>query len=346
MALPTSRTIIIAIALQTTCFAACAAPQAQSVSAELAQLYADDQAVRSGAQEAAVDWQARARQDQQRYQRVKGILAACELSTGADFLHAAMVAQHGSTPQDALLAHELAVIAASKGDARGPALAAKGLDRYLRRIGALQRFGTQSSQTNNGPVTREPGNPDVPAALFGVFGLPAPSPVHVATDKKANKELARLAAEANVDFNVSDPTKVDWAAVDRRKSARFARAKALLAAGMVRSVEDFSHAAALLAQKASEPDDLLLAHDLAVAAVIKGDAQALPLAAQSMDKYLVRTDRPQRFGTEIVNTWPNPPGLGPVDPSAFDCVRTAFGVRTLEESRRNVAALAAGPAKP
>jgi hypothetical protein len=85
---------------------------------------------------------------------------------------------------------------------------------------------------------------------------------------------------------------VDGDAVDRRKSARFARVKAFLAAGMVRSAEDFSHAAAMLAQKASEPDDLLLTHDLAVAAFIKGDAQALPLAAHSMDSYLVRTDRP------------------------------------------------------
>jgi hypothetical protein len=321
------------------------------VSAELAQIYADDQSVRGPAQEAALGSPAVARQDQQRYQRVKSLLAACELSTGADFLHAAMVAQHGSTPQDALLAHELAVIAASKGDTRGPALAAKGLDRYLRRIGALQRFGTQSSRINNGPVTLEPSNPDVPAALFRVFDLPTPSHAHGATHtrrthEQASQELARLAAEARADMNFSDPAKVDWPAVERRKAARSVRVTALLAAGMVHSAEDFSHASAMLAQTASEPDDLLLTHDLAVAAVIKGNAQALPLAAQSMDQYLVRTDRPQRFGTAIVHTSPNPPRMPPVDPGAFDCVRTAFGVPTLEESTRRAAALAAEFAKP
>lgn len=356
MVLPTMRIWVIGITLQAacalvvSCASACATSQEQSTSAELAQMYADDQSTRSTAQEAGFDWQARARQDHQRNQRVKSMLAACELSSGADFLHAAMVVQHGTLPQDALLAHELAIVAASKGDERGPALAAKGLDRYLRGIGALQRFGTQSQQVDNGAMTLEPTNPDVPATLFGVLGLPVPSLVNGAIaarrkQEKANPELARLAAEAHADSNFSDPTKVDWIVVNRRASARFARVKALLSAGVVHSAEDFSHAA-MLAQIASEPDDLLLAHDLAVAAVIKGDTQALSLAAQSMDKYLVRTDRPQRFGTAIVQSWPNPPSLPPVDPSAFDCVRMAFGVPTLKESTRKVAALAAGSAKP
>jgi hypothetical protein len=356
MVLPTKRTLMIGIALRlacalvASCASACATSQAQSPSVELAQMYADDQSTRSTAQAAGFDWQARARQDHQRNLRVKSMLTACELSSGADFLYAAMVVQHGATPQDALLAHELAVIAANKGDERGPALAAKGLDRYLRRIGALQRFGTQSHQVNNGPVTLEPTSPDVPAALFSVMGVLVPSQVYgtILTRGKreqANEELARLAAEMHADSNFGDPAKVDWIAVSGRAFARFARMKALLAAGMVLTAEDFSRAA-MLAQTASEPDDLLLAHDLAVAAAIEGDVQALPLAAQSMDKYLVRTDRPQRFGTAIMQSWPNPPSLHPVDPRAFDCVRTAFGVPTLEESTRKVAALTAGLAKP
>ena len=352
-----ARIYIIGIAVHAACVlvgscpSACAASSTQATSTELAQMYADDQSTRGTmTQEAGFDWQTRARQDHQRNQRAKTILAACELSSGADFLHAGMVFQHGTTPQDALLAHELAVIAASKGDVRGPALAAKGLDRYLRGIGALQRFGTQFEQINDGPVKLQPTNPDVPAALFGVFGVPDPSHVQSTAvtghhQDKENQELARLAAEANADSNFSDPAKVDWAAVNRRALARFARVKALLASGMMLSADDFSHAA-MLAQVASEPDDLLLAHDLAVVAVIKGDAHALPLAARSMDKYLVRTDRPQRFGTAIAQFWPNPPSLPPIDPSEFDCVRTAFGVPTVEESKRRVAALAAGFAKP
>jgi hypothetical protein len=356
MVLPTMRIWMIGITLQAVCALlasrapACAASQSQSMSAELAAMYADDQTTRSTAREAGFDWQTRARQDHQRNQWVKSMLAACDLSSGADFLHAAMLVQHGTTPQDVLLAHELAIIAASKGDIRGPALAAKGLDRYLRRIGALQRYGTQSQQVDNGAMTLEPTDPNVPAALFGVLDVPVPSRVSGTIvirrkQEKANQELVRLAAEARADSNFSDLTKVDWMAVNRRALARFTRVKASLSTGMVRGSEDFSHAA-MLAQIASEADDLLLAHDLAVAAVIRGDVHALPLVAQSMDKYLVRTDRPQRFGTAIVQSWPSPPSLHPVDSSAFDCVRIAFGVPTLEESTRNAAALAAGLTTP
>jgi len=68
-----------------------------------------------------------------------------KLKTAEDFREAAMIFQHGSLPDDFLLAHVLAVDAIAKGDtsAHTRGLAAVTLDRYLTWSGKQQIFGTQ-----------------------------------------------------------------------------------------------------------------------------------------------------------------------------------------------------------
>jgi hypothetical protein len=71
-----------------------------------------------------------------------------------------LILQHSLTSEDYLLAHELCVVAISKGKPNAGALDARGLaaaseDRFLMSIGLPQRFGTQYPvEDENAPVTR------------------------------------------------------------------------------------------------------------------------------------------------------------------------------------------------
>jgi hypothetical protein len=109
---------------------------------ELSRLFREDQADRMPGLK-AIDWKAILPRDRAREARVKGLYRDNRLKTGADYFHAAMVLQHGAVPEDYLLAHELCVVAISKGDARAKWLAAASEDRFLMSIQRPQRFGTQ-----------------------------------------------------------------------------------------------------------------------------------------------------------------------------------------------------------
>lgn len=108
--------------------------------AEMKAIFDEDQRVRTSG---PVDWQAVNGTDAARRVRVHQLLAAGALHTGSDFYEAAMVFQHGDSPPDYLLAHTLAMIAMSKGNAAGAWIAAATLDRYLQKSGQKQIFGTQ-----------------------------------------------------------------------------------------------------------------------------------------------------------------------------------------------------------
>lgn len=95
-----------------------------------------------------LDWTAMAERDAVRRERVRALLEAGALQTGKDFASAALVFQHGSTPNDILLAHVLAMTAVAEGHVDSRRLAALTLDRYLQQIGQPQAFGTQFSTTD------------------------------------------------------------------------------------------------------------------------------------------------------------------------------------------------------
>jgi hypothetical protein len=119
---------------------------------ELAQLFREDQADRSPAGGQSIDWSVVIPRDLAREKRVKEMYTAGELHTGADYYNVAMVLQHGKTPEDFLLAHELCIIAIMKGENRAKWLAAASEDRFLMAIGRPQRFGTQYRSTAGGPT--------------------------------------------------------------------------------------------------------------------------------------------------------------------------------------------------
>ncbi|HKO61752.1 MAG TPA: hypothetical protein VJV03_11375 [Pyrinomonadaceae bacterium] len=120
-------------------------PQTPTDNAELLRMHNEDQADRSPADGKAIDWSTVAPRDKARLARTKELYHENQLTTANDYYHAALILQHGTVPEDFLLAHEFCVVAISKGknDKHTRWLAAASEDRFLMNIGRPQRFGTQ-----------------------------------------------------------------------------------------------------------------------------------------------------------------------------------------------------------
>jgi hypothetical protein len=118
-------------------------------------IFEEDQKVRQPG--VKIDWTAVSKADAERREATQKLLIDGKLHTGEDFERAAFLFQHGSTPNDYLLAHTLAMVAVKKG--RGTALwiATATLDRYLHSMHHPQIYGTQFSwSTATAPTTQEP----------------------------------------------------------------------------------------------------------------------------------------------------------------------------------------------
>ncbi len=85
--------------------------------------------------------------------------------------------------------------------------------------------------------------------------------------------------------------------VNERDAVRRRQVRKLLAAGSIQSAQDF-HDAAYIFQHGQEPEDYLLAHILAVEAVVKGDATSKWISAATLDRYLQAIGQRQVFGTQ------------------------------------------------
>ena len=119
---------------------------------ELERLYQEDQGDRSGDME-STDWKALAKQDAERRARVLAIMEKGGAREAADYIHAAMVFQHGTEPADYDRAHQWAAKAVEL-DPDYPGarwLAAASKDRYLMWSGKPQLYGTQFKKDKDGP---------------------------------------------------------------------------------------------------------------------------------------------------------------------------------------------------
>ena len=123
--------------------------------AEMEAIFADDQKDR---QTDKIDWAVVEKADAARRAATRKLLNEGKLHTGDDFQWAAFVFQHGDTPDDYLLAHALAIVAAAKGQSSATWISAATLDRYLNAIHQPQIFGTQFYTKPNEPTTQEPYN--------------------------------------------------------------------------------------------------------------------------------------------------------------------------------------------
>ena len=88
----------------------------------------------------------------------------------------------------------------------------------------------------------------------------------------------------------------------------------------------------MVLQHAGQPEDYLLAHEFCIAAIAKGDRNALWLAAATEDRFLMNIKRPQRFGTQYrTEGLTGPARLYEIGAGVTDALRRELMVPTLEE---------------
>jgi hypothetical protein len=152
--------------------------------------------------------------------------------------------------------------------------------------------------------------------------------------ERDNEELARLYAEDQADRKPAGGKSIDWKVVLPRDRKREARVKELYEKGKLRTGNDYYHVAMVL-QHAARPEDYLLAHELCIVAIAKGEKKhALWLAAASEDRFLMHLDRPQRFGTQYRGGPKNEPiRLYKVGDGVTDGLRKEFHAPTLAEAK-------------
>ncbi len=157
-------------------------------------------------------------------------------------------------------------------------------------------------------------------------------PAAAESKEKDNEELAKRYAEDQAHRTPRDGKPIDGAEVGPRGKARLARVKELYQGGRLRTGADSYHGAMVL-QQAPGPSNYLLAHELCVVAVGKGEKRQV-LAAASEDRFLMSINRPQRFGTQLRADAGGPFRLDKVEESVTDELRKELGVPTLEEARK------------
>jgi hypothetical protein len=150
---------------------------AQDDNADMQMLFKADQAVRSGIRPEQFTDRAfvtkMIAEDQERRLKVRKLLDSGALRSGEDYYAAAYVFQHGSTADDYLLAHSLALAAVANGKKDATWIAAATLDRYLQKIGQKQIYGTQFISVKATGPTMEPYDRTlVPDGLRKVLGVP------------------------------------------------------------------------------------------------------------------------------------------------------------------------------
>jgi uncharacterized protein (DUF1778 family) len=124
------------------------------------------------------------------------------------------------------------------------------------------------------------------ALLLALTSLPAP-------EGGIGAELAELYRSDQADQAREDL----GAEFGRRQKVRRDRVIEIVRAGELDRPIDYYHASMLL-QHGDGVDDFLLAHVLATAAAFDGEKQGFFLSAATLDRFLTRLKRPQRFGSQ------------------------------------------------
>lgn len=128
-------------------------------------------------------------------------------------------------------------------------------------------------------------------------------------------------------------------------SRRQATAK-LLADGKLHTGEDFERAAFIF-QHGDTPNDFLMAHTLAMAAVARRQSSAIWIASASLDRYLQSIHQPQIYGTQFVT---NANGLTTQEPYnrtlVPDFLRRFLGVPSQAAQEEQKKLFEVQPAKP
>ncbi len=265
----------------------------KEISAELARLVKEDQ-------EDQAAWtletdQELIRRQIERRARVMELVGAGRLGSMQDWGHAALLLQHGQTPEDYLLAHVLSVPPGQGDQPFSRFLAAATLDRFLHSVERPQIFTTQSaSPTPEEFLPVEPYDASMPESIRSLFGLtPLPRDEGDPPQKKGPsvKELPKLLKLAE-----QGSSSKDTSATDAKPAEWLVRTRQIVDAGALRSAKELFTAARILS-RCADADDLLESHVCAVAACFQGHEEALRLSAETLDRLLLAMGRPQILGT-------------------------------------------------
>lgn len=143
--------------------------------------------------------------------------------------------------------------------------------------------------------------------------------------------IDRVWAELEADARHTQPLADPDARGEAATADRAAEARRIAEAGELESGRDHFRAALVLAESKA-PADWALAAELGRKAAELGEPLGLRVAAEAIDKDLVRQGLPQRFGTQFAwdaarEIW----RLHPIDPATTDAERASMGVPTYSE---------------
>ena len=125
---------------------------------EMRRIYDEDQRGRQNNAQIAAETETVTRQDEERRSQTRKLCPTDSCIPPRTSRRAAFIFQHGSKPDDFLLAHALAMVAAAKGDEDALWIGTATLDRYLHSTGKSQIFGTQIKEKADHTATLEPYN--------------------------------------------------------------------------------------------------------------------------------------------------------------------------------------------
>lgn len=173
------------------------------------------------------------------------------------------------------------------------------------------------------------------ATLPTAAGPATPTKTFTAIEEGSNMELVQLAMPFGEDGK-------PLLALTKEEIARAKKAapavKKMYREGSVQAASDYMRAASVLA-RTEESEDLLLANELAIAAVSKGEKRASQVLMWTHDRLLVESGKKQRFGTQYKRV-SGKLVLLPIDGSVTDFHRQAVGVGTIADAK-NLPRLAA-----
>lgn len=175
-----------------------------------------------------------------------------------------------------------------------------------------------TKNSTGGPSARIPRSiPLIAFCLLGCAGNPS-------------ARLERMYDQSlEADGSLASPR--DLARVEERRRDWIEEVRSLHAKGRILSDLDLLHAASLL-MDSDDLDDLILARDLALEAAERGEDRGFPLAAEAVDRSLMKQGLPQKYCTQYAYLPEHGWVLYRWDEAVSDVERRAMGVPTLGEA--------------
>lgn len=143
--------------------------------------------------------------------------------------------------------------------------------------------------------------------------------------------LARMYEQLQEDSADADASTEHDATLTRRQAARIDNVRKIVADKKLATAADHLQAAVILVHT-DVVADLVLSHELALKAAELGENKGFRVAAEALDKQLLREGKPQKYGTQyvyepVIQAW----RLYVYEPGTTDVERKAMGVEPLAE---------------